>query len=102
MAGMSKRESFSIRRVLALLFYAFAAFMACLFATILVSRLFWRSGYSVMEDVIVLSVMALLAISSALVGYLLRPGSFSLRTMFIGVTFVVIVIAELAILVRSK
>jgi hypothetical protein len=99
---MSKRESFSIRRIVALLCYAFSAFMACLFVACTVNRLFWHSGYSKVEDAIVFSVIAVLALASAVAGYLLKPGSFSLRTLLIGVTFIIIVMAELAILVRSE
>jgi hypothetical protein len=54
------------------------------------------------EDAIVFSVIAVLALASAVAGYLLKPGSFSLRTLLIGVTFIIIVMAELAILVRSE
>lgn len=93
-------EPFSFRRIAALLCYAFSAFVAFIFVMFVVNRIFWRSGYSVVEDAIFLSIAALIAAAAAIAGYLLKPGSFSLRTMFVGVTMIIVVVAELAYLAR--
>jgi len=72
--------------------------MVCLLALMAINRIFWHRGYSVVEGVIVFSVVGLIAAAAAALGLFLRPGTFSLRTLLVGVTFAVIVMGELVYL----
>jgi hypothetical protein len=92
---------FSYRRVAGLLCYALAGFMTFAFVMLAINRIFWHRSYSVVEDVIVFGVVGLIAAAAAVAGHSLRPGPYSLRTLFVGLTVVVIVMAELAFLVRA-
>jgi hypothetical protein len=90
----------SLRRIAGLLCYALAAFMLVVIVMWGVNRIFWHKGYSVLEDVIVLSVMALIATLAALAGYFLKPGSFSLATLIVGLTLTTLAIGAITSYLR--
>jgi hypothetical protein len=99
---MENDPRLSLRRIAGLLCHALAAFMTILLVMCVINRIFWHKGYSAVEDLVVFSIMAVIATLAAFAGYFMRPGSFSLRTMLIVLTVAFIVMAELAILVRSE
>jgi hypothetical protein len=93
---------FSYRRIAGLLCYVFAGFMMCVFVMSAINRIFWHPSERVVEDAIVFGAMGLIAVTAAAGGHYLKPGQFSLRTLLVGLTFIVIVMGELAFLVRAE
>jgi FtsH-binding integral membrane protein len=90
----------SLRRIAGLLCYAFAAFVAFVLAAVIYRRISHGWGYSVAEDLTLFGIMALIVTVSAVAGYFLRPGSFSLRTLLIAVTVLILVMGAIAIVFR--
>jgi hypothetical protein len=76
----------SLRRIAGLLCYALAAFMLVVIVMWGVNRIFWHKGYSVLED--------------ALAGYFLKPGSFSLATLIVGLTLTTLAIGAITSYLR--
>ena len=85
-----------------MLCYAFAAFMLLVIVISVVNRIFWHSGYSEVEDIIAFSVMALIASHAALAGYFLKPGSFSLASLIVGLTLATLAIGAITSYLRME
>jgi hypothetical protein len=90
---MKSDSSFSLRRVAGLLCYIFSAFALFIFVMCVVNRVFWHGSYSIVEDMIVFTIIGLLAIVSALGGMFLRPGRFGMKTLLVGLTGFCVVLA---------
>jgi hypothetical protein len=90
----------SLRRIAGLFCYAFASLVLCVFVASAINRTFWHSGADVGEDMVVFGVMGILTIAAAAAGHWLKPGRFSMQTLLVGLTVLVIVMGELAYLAR--
>jgi hypothetical protein len=91
----------SFRRIAGLLSYAVAAFMAFMFVAAVHRRVTHGWGYSVTEDVIAVSAMAVLCLAFTAAGHFLKPGKFSLATLLVGVTAAVVAMALATTLTRQ-
>jgi hypothetical protein len=69
--------------------------------TLAITRIY---GYKRRQDgdILAFGGMGIIALRAGLTGYFLKPGSFSLRTFFVGVTFLIILLAEPAIALRAE